>query len=282
MRVVGGSVARGSGAGAGSLGAMLAAFVLCAGFVAGSAGQSAVSFGAPADVSVSAAVITASRAIGGSQPARVSLQVGVINHGGAAVRVVGGTADTVTTSIRGMSPRIVRLDGGATGELTLDVALQCTWPAPLTVPALRLEQADGQERVLPLAGSAALVRACAGGTQQARPLQLVAATRAVETTAGQDRLDLQLQSPAGRTVRIRQLWAGGQLLPMIPTLPAVSSGVVTVSVHALSQCPPGWLITGIPSAVVVDLEGGGEVPLVVGRPLTDWFLHTACLVDPAR
>jgi hypothetical protein len=268
------------------MGVLLAVFILVAGFVVGSAGQSAVPLGAAAEVSVSAAVIGASGGVRESQPIRVSLRVGLINNGSSRVRVVGSWADTVTTAIAGVIPAVLSLDAGSAGQLTLDVALRCTWPAELTLPALRVEAPNGQPVKVPVAGAQALTQACTAGAATARPMALVSATPVADDRTGlaseQGRLDLTVRSPTGRGMRVRQIRAGGQELPMIPVEPVVSSSVVTIGVRAPAGCPAAWKIMGIPSTVTLDLTGGAQITLLVGKPLTDWLLRTTCPPDRPR
>ena len=261
MRIAGSTKAGGQPTGrsaGGPAGVILGVLILLGGVIAGYAGQSLVAIGAPADVTVTAGVIGNSGGAGSVQPVRVRLQVGVVNSGDARVRVVGGYNDTLTSSIRGLLPSTLDVPGGTTGQLTLDLAVQCTWPSGLTLPTLRIEEPNGEEAELPVSGGSALTDACARGSAQARPVTTLAAYRTPEakvvpkeTTAvpggsegsgakgsgtannevladggiGRgDRLTLELASPSGRPVEITRFQAGGVTLHQVSSNRVRSAG----------------------------------------------------------
>jgi hypothetical protein len=274
---------------------IVAVLALIGGLIVGYAGQSVVEIGAPSHVSVSAGVMGSSGGIGGTQPVRVRLQVGVVNSGDAQVRVVGTWSDTVTTAVRGLTPSVIEVPGGSTGALAIDVALQCTWPSELTLPTLRLEEPNGEEQPLPLSGASALIDACMRGIPPARPIAVVSAQPVEQPVkrgqkAKPDRLKLVLNSPTGRPMQIVRLSAGSVPIAQTSDRPgdyttagwnAVlgQGGPTTLTLAAPATCPDAWLTAGVPSALRADLPDGSAVLLQVGRPLTSWLLDTACASD---
>ena len=298
MRIAGGSAGGGPGRSTRPVGVMAGVLVLIGCLVTGYAGQSLIEIGAPSHVSVSAGVIGSSGGIGNTQPVRVRLQVGVVNSGDAQVRVVGRWSDTITTAIRSLTPSVVEVPGGTTAEFAVDVALACTWPDELTLPTLRLEEPNGEEEPLQISGASALTDACLRGVPAARPIGVISATpipspRTAENqnTQRQDgRLELVLNSPTGRKVRIVSLRAGGVPLTMTsdrpgeptsagPSARLAEGSPTTLVLTAPKACPKQWLITGVPTSLRLELASGSAPLVQIGRPLATWLLATACAAD---
>ncbi len=291
MRIAGEPTGGGPKSPAAPAGVLLTVLILAAGLVIGYAGQSTVRIGASSHVSVSAGVIGSSGGVSGSQPVGVRLQVGVINSGDARVRVAGTWRNTSATAVQAVTPARIDIAGHTSAQLDLDVQLQCDSPGELTLPELRLEQPNGEERALPLSGASELTEVCMRGVPSwplvVESAQIVPRPQTPAAPDPRDRLVLVLDSPTRRRIDLLGVSAGGVPLSFSAdstgkrTAPGGSAvlgagGHTTITVTAPAQCPRQWAISGLPSALRADLSDGSAPELLIGDALTSWLFATAC------
>lgn len=274
-------------------------------FTVGFVGQGSWGVGAATPSSVGAVVTDVVGGVGSRKPVRVKISMAVTNSGPESVRVVGPDSNGTGVRMLALSPADLIIEPRAIGWIDADVTLDCERPEPLQLPDLRLELPDGVRRAFRIGGSGMLLEACSRAAPAVRPLIATIPTAPATTPSpsgtSEDRLTVLLSSPTGRRSDVRAIRAGGAVLPMSPTTVTVA-GPTPVAVHltAPRPCPVQWQITGIPSALTIDLapapkppekpssatqlgsssEFGATLRLRLGPALTSWLLATSCPEAP--
>lgn len=246
---------------------------------AGYFGQGSWAIGARPAPSATSATVT--DVVGGAdsrQPVRVQVRLAVINAGPDRIRVLEPLVPAGSGA--GVEPGWPARDvePGRIGWVDLTVALDCRSVGAPQLPDLQLELRDGTRTPLPVTDTGLLLEACARSATAVRP---VAVTDPAVT--GDGRLSVRLSSPTGRRVDVVAIRAGGVPLTGRP-LPATVTGrsELVVRLEAPAGCRPEWRVSGLPSAVSVDLApepGSGAraaVQVRLGPVLTSWLLATSC------
>ena len=161
---------------------------------------------------------------------------------------------------------------------------------PPLLPPFQAELPDGLSRGFHVGGSEKLLEACGRAAPAVRPLlasvpKPSAGPTSSATTTEDGSLVVRLTSPTGRRSEVRAIRAGGADLRMSPAAVTVAGkDPAVVRLIAPTSCAKQWQISGIPSALDVDLVSGPgtssavrtTVPVRLGPVLTDWLLATSC------
>jgi hypothetical protein len=255
-------------------------------FAVGYLGQGGWRIGTPTAPAVSAIVTDVIGGAGVRHPARVQVSISVSNDGTDEIQVIKPMAAGQGTSVLSLAPAALVVPAGESALLNANVAVDCTLPSPLLLPAFGLKLINGDQWQLRIGGSGALLEACGRAVPKIRPLAVTAG----RTTNG--RLALLVRSPTGRPLQITAIRAGGVRLAA-PALPARVTGPapVVVWLDPPPSCPMQWRVAGLPDALGFDLmpeAGSGpdsvtgwisELDLSIGPALISWLLATSCAVS---
>jgi hypothetical protein len=218
-------------------------------------------------------VTGATSAASGGATRRALLAIGVVNPGRESVRVAGYAPTTRSSAAAGLDRPAATVGAGEKLEITVDVALRCSAPAPLLLPDLLVREEDGSGRAVTVLGAtAALTKLCAQGPVADRPLTVTGVRR-----DGADLL-VDVAATSNRRAEIRALQATGVRLDA-DDLPLVADRHPrTIRLRPPAECPASWLEDGIPTGVDVEIEAAGPalVRLPVGAPMAVWALDVVC------
>jgi hypothetical protein len=249
-------------------------------------GQGFWDVGRPTPAAASAIVTDVVGGAGSRKSVRILVSLAITNTGTAPVQVFKPESRGDGTEILALTPSDLRVDPDRIGRVDADVTLDCDRPEPLQLADLQLQLTDGARRPLQINGAGMVLEACSRASTAVRPL---AATTSVKSSADDGRLAVRLSSPTGRAIDVLAVRAGGVDLAMSPTTVTLAGkSSVVVRLTAPTACPTQWRVTGIPSAVTVDLrsdpatdlrasaDSGATVRLRLGSGLTSWLLDRSC------
>ncbi|HST84252.1 MAG TPA: hypothetical protein VLL08_21125 [Kineosporiaceae bacterium] len=265
-------------------------------FVAGYLGQGSWGVGTATSSAAGAIVTDVVGGAGTRTPVPATVSLAVTNVGLERVRVLGTEANGLGTVVQNLTPPDLELDPGMIGRFDADVTLDCKLSKPLRMPDVRLELPNGKLRRIPVSGSGMLLEACSRAAPSVRPLVAALSTPTPTPTQPTHLLTVQLSSPTGRQVEVRNIRAGGVALRISPpTVTITGRAPVDVQLTAPQGCPVQWLVAGVPTVLTVDLrpasapgprptssqepvsdaEFGSTVQLRLGPALASWLL-AAC------